>query len=451
MEQTERTLARSEKPDRLTRMPRPRHVYWGVQASTTDHIPVSNNEPLIQRDSLESDVSPELQQIFDRRNSQWSSSRKSSQSTLLDQSSRKGSRDMMALTYDRQPRGTSCVTSIREPRRTSYVTSDTQPRRSSCVTSDRQTRRTSCVAFDRHSRRASCDIQEFNRERRRRSHDSFYGRRKESSSHSNIPQFRKYSHNIVSGTSTRRLSREIPMQPIFEQKHVTTRRHSRVIDEPLRHYEGSSHERSRNYWKHERRHGSRIQHAKSSDYPNFWLRNESPDLEESRSLLLRRKFLSTAAVSSLDSTNSTESSAPDAMFVSSVDSGGSDLEHRRLSLMNRISTGSVPQIMSRPPPWVNEPSNSQQRRRLNDRDYSVDEQSDTLFREWSRVDPAYEERDVRVHRQPRRQLNRGVSENHSPLRVDRQRPYTRQFSVNPRSSNVMVPLIRYPDEDNCSR
>lgn len=170
-----------------------------------------------------------------------------------------------------------------------------------------------------------------------------------------------------------------------------------------------------------------------------------------KSLFLRRKFLSTAAVSSLDSTNSTESSAPEAIFASSVDSAGSDLEHRRLSLMNRIPTGSVPQIMSRPIAAVNPSQNTQQRRRLQNRDYSVDAQSDTLFREWSRVDPAYEERSApREQRDQRRRLDRGASEDHSALRPGRQRAYSRQLTANP-GSNVMVPFICYPDEANCSR
>ncbi|ETN85361.1 hypothetical protein NECAME_16801 [Necator americanus] len=139
-----------------------------------------------------------------------------------------------------------------------------------------------------------------------------------------------------------------------------------------------------------------------------------------RSLFLRRKFLSTAAVSSLDSTNSTESSAPEAIFASSVDSAGSDLEHRRLSLMNRLPTGSAPHLMSRQAPSSANPPANTQRRRFRNRDYSVDAQSDSLFREWSRVDPAYEERDTRDHRdqrEPRRRLERGASEDQSASRL----------------------------------
>lgn len=75
-----------------------------------------------------------------------------------------------------------------------------------------------------------------------------------------------------------------------------------------------------------------------------------------RSLLVQRKMLSTAAVSSMDS-NSLESSGPEPFFVSSMDSSGSDLgtvwpgersrrafaEQRRLSLLNRQTT-SIPHV-----------------------------------------------------------------------------------------------------------
>ncbi|PIO65741.1 hypothetical protein TELCIR_12570 [Teladorsagia circumcincta] len=74
--------------------------------------------------------------------------------------------------------------------------------------------------------------------------------------------------------------------------------------------------------------------------------------------------------------------------------------------MNRLPTGSMPQMISRPMATTN-PLQNPQRRRMQGRDYSVDAQSDTLFREWSRVDPAYEGRD---HRDERRRLDRGVSE-----------------------------------------
>ncbi|VDM62518.1 unnamed protein product [Angiostrongylus costaricensis] len=318
---------------------------------------ISNDEPpLTYQNSHESDISHELQKIFDRGNSHSSDSRKSSQSTLYDKSSSKDARNTM---LDGQPR------------RTSY------------------------------------NIRDFNRDRRRRSCDFFYGRHTGSSSHLDFPQ--SNSHSVVCGTLSRRLPRELPMLPIFEQNRDIIGGDSCAINERhLRHDENSSYEQSKNRKKRKRRPGSHIQHATIAYDADFWPRNRPRDPWESRSLLLRRKFLSTAAVSSLDSTNSTESSAPDAMFVSSVDSGGSDLGY-------------------------------------------VDEHSDSLFREWSRVDPAYEERDVSIQRYPRRQLIRGVSEDQSPLRGDRQRTYTRQYSANPRTSNVMVPLIRYPDEANCNR
>ncbi|CAJ0607632.1 unnamed protein product [Cylicocyclus nassatus] len=170
-----------------------------------------------------------------------------------------------------------------------------------------------------------------------------------------------------------------------------------------------------------------------------------------KSLFLRRKFLSTAAVSSMDSTNSTESSAPEAIFASSVDSAGSDLEHRRLSLLNRIPTGSVPHLNTRPYPNINPPPTSHRRRLNNRENFSVDAQSDTLFREWSRVDPAYEERDLQERRdtQNSRRLGRGVSEDQA-LRPSRARVYSRQLTVNP-GGNPLIPYIRYPDEMNCPR
>ena len=62
-----------------------------------------------------------------------------------------------------------------------------------------------------------------------------------------------------------------------------------------------------------------------------------------RSLLIQRKGLSTAAVSSMDS-NSIDSTGQDVLFASSMDSSGSDLEQRRLSLMNRHVTISTPHV-----------------------------------------------------------------------------------------------------------
>ncbi|XGW13253.1 hypothetical protein V3C99_013690, partial [Haemonchus contortus] len=170
-----------------------------------------------------------------------------------------------------------------------------------------------------------------------------------------------------------------------------------------------------------------------------------------KSMFLRRKFLSTGAVSSRDSTNSTESSAPEAIFGSSVDSAGDDLEHRRRSLMSRLAAGSVPQIISVPSiANINPLRNSQRLRQMPDRDFSVDAQSDTLFREWSRVDPAYERRDGRNRREERRRLDRGASEDQSTFRRGGVRLNSRQLTTKSGSS-VILPYIRYPDEAICGR
>lgn len=58
----------------------------------------------------------------------------------------------------------------------------------------------------------------------------------------------------------------------------------------------------------------------------------------SRNILLQRQFLSTAAVSSMESNNSTDDS--DQRFSNSFDSTRSELERRRLSLMNQQDAGS---------------------------------------------------------------------------------------------------------------
>ncbi|WKX95418.1 hypothetical protein Q1695_012121 [Nippostrongylus brasiliensis] len=328
--------------------------------------------------------------------------------------------------------------------------------------------------FDDELRRKSRDLVDFNRDRRRHSRDLFYDRdldaryasnerrnpisRRPSdirdfyAVHNTIRQQRRNSRDVFYSLQERRLSRELPERPMFvDSQDTLTRRNSRGIDdrrssrnmEPL--YERS--ERS----ERQRRRSSFIRHAAVSHDTNFWHQAESSNAKDSRSLFLRRKFLSTAAVSSLDSTNSTESSAPEAIFASSVDSAGSDLEHRRLSLLNRVPTGSMPLMISRALPVMN-PAQNAQRQRLRNRDYSVDAQSDTLFREWSRVDPAYEEQAaVREHPVQRGRLDRGASVDQNSLRSNnRQRAYSRQMTANP-SGNVMVPFICYPDEANCSR
>ncbi|CAP37750.1 Protein CBG20803 [Caenorhabditis briggsae] len=121
-------------------------------------------------------------------------------------------------------------------------------------------------------------------------------------------------------------------------------------------------------------------------------------------ILLQRQFLSTAAVSSMESNNSTDDS--DQRFSNSFDSMRSELERRRLSLLNQTDANSSDEACS----------SSQ---RMNNRDYSVDVRSDHLFREWSRVDPAYDPLD--------RRLQRGHTVDHSAMNQHRQ--FQRQFSL----------------------
>ncbi|CAB3405433.1 unnamed protein product [Caenorhabditis bovis] len=120
-----------------------------------------------------------------------------------------------------------------------------------------------------------------------------------------------------------------------------------------------------------------------------------------RNLLLQRQFLSTAAVSSMESNVSTDESDP--LFASSFDSTRSELERRRLSLMNATDYGNQ-----------EGPSAT--------RDYSVDARSDSLFREWSRVDPAYDPYDTR-------KLQRGHTVDQTTHHQQSPRRFERQFSL----------------------
>ncbi|EGT40930.1 hypothetical protein CAEBREN_13142 [Caenorhabditis brenneri] len=123
-----------------------------------------------------------------------------------------------------------------------------------------------------------------------------------------------------------------------------------------------------------------------------------------KNLLLQRQFLSTAAVSSMESNNSTDDS--DQRFSNSFDSTRSELERRRLSLLNQADANSSDEACS-------------STQRINNRDYSVDMRSDSLFREWSRVDPAYDPLD--------RRLQRGHTVDHSAM--NQPRHFQRQFSL----------------------
>ncbi|EPB65278.1 hypothetical protein ANCCEY_15659, partial [Ancylostoma ceylanicum] len=214
---------------------------------------------------------------------------------------------------------------------------------------DFDSRRSSTDRRGSQSRRQSQDIRDFYMHRDHRA--------------------RRSSRDFVYGVQSRKVSRELPMVPTVEVSKAQSRRNSRMYDDRRFSRDMSPlYERNENRERRRRR-SSFIRHVAVSHDANFWAREQSPDRDgrDGRSLFLRRKFLSTAAVSSLDS-NSTESSAPEAIFASSVDSAGSDLEHRRLSLLNRIPTGSVPHMALRQAPAINPPPNSQ-RRRLQNRDY----------------------------------------------------------------------------------
>ncbi|KAF1765846.1 hypothetical protein GCK72_005799 [Caenorhabditis remanei] len=123
-----------------------------------------------------------------------------------------------------------------------------------------------------------------------------------------------------------------------------------------------------------------------------------------KNILLQRQFLSTAAVSSMESNNSTDDS--DQRFSNSFDSTRSELERRRLSLLNQADANSSDEACSSV-------------QRINNRDYSVDLRSDSLFREWSRIDPAYDPLD--------RRLQRGHTVDHSVM--NQPRHFQRQFSL----------------------
>ncbi|EYC45494.1 hypothetical protein Y032_0425g1226 [Ancylostoma ceylanicum] len=444
------------------------------KASNQFHRRIENQSPT-RRSSHESDASRELRELFSRRSSQLVDSRKTSRSSavigdrrpsrdsrrdsIFDNLSRRPSRDLRDFNRDRRRYSRDLFYDRDrdlDSRRSSGDRRESQPRRQSQDIRDFYMRRGSRGGDsdrrdsrdepnhdrDFDSRRSSTDRR--GSQSRRQSQDirDFYMHRDH--------RARRSSRDFVYGVQSRKVSRELPMVPTVEVSEAQSRRNSRMYDDRRFSRDMSPlYERNENRERRRRR-SSFIRHVAVSHDANFWAREQSPDRDgrDGRSLFLRRKFLSTAAVSSLDS-NSTESSAPEAIFASSVDSAGSDLEHRRLSLLNRIPTGSVPHMALRQAPSINPPPNSQ-RRRLQNRDYSVDAQSDTLFREWSRVDPAYEGRDAREHRDPRRRLERGVSEDQSSLRPVRARAYSRQLTANP-GGNVMVPFICYPDEVNCSR
>ncbi|CAI5441604.1 unnamed protein product [Caenorhabditis angaria] len=126
-----------------------------------------------------------------------------------------------------------------------------------------------------------------------------------------------------------------------------------------------------------------------------------------KSLLLQRQFLSTAAVSSMESNISTDDSDP--IFASSFDSTRSELERRRLSLLNQADQNDSDEACT-------------STQRVNHRDYSVDATSDSLFREWSRVDPAYVDNS-------NQRLQRGHTVDHSSHFQPNRSHFQRQFSL----------------------
>ncbi|GMR34270.1 hypothetical protein PMAYCL1PPCAC_04465, partial [Pristionchus mayeri] len=173
-----------------------------------------------------------------------------------------------------------------------------------------------------------------------------------------------------------------------------------------------------------------------------------------KSLLTERKFLSTvtnpAAPSSFESTASSSSYAggpsSDANFASSVDSA--ELERRRLSLMScndgtratnipAIATSSRRPVAEIPP----------FHRNSNQRDYAVDAHTDHVFREFSRIDPAYPSPTFSSRPVSRRQTvdqDEGLPE--LPRRFPSYAQQNRQYSMSGTGGTPMIPLIRYPED-----
>ncbi|GMS82287.1 hypothetical protein PENTCL1PPCAC_4462 [Pristionchus entomophagus] len=173
-----------------------------------------------------------------------------------------------------------------------------------------------------------------------------------------------------------------------------------------------------------------------------------------KNLLTQRKFLSTvanpAAPSSFDSTASSSSYAggpsSDANFASSVDSA--ELERRRLSLMScndgfrathipAIATSSRRPVAEIPPFHCNP----------NQRDYSVDAHTDHVFREFSRIDPAYPSPTFSSRPVSRRQTvdpEEGLPE--QPRRFPVFAQQHRQYSMGGAGGIPVIPLIRYPED-----
>ncbi|KAK6024619.1 hypothetical protein OSTOST_09569, partial [Ostertagia ostertagi] len=322
----------------------------------TLHLPA---ESPTRRSSRESDVSQELRDVFRRRESQPVESRRTSQC------SSSGNR-RFSVAHDSSRRVSQQI----ESRRMSQSSSHGE-------------RRTS-IAHD-SSRRQSREFQEFMRDVRRHSRDLYNERdldqedamRREMETrwladyirdYYEVVQQRRKWRDMLYNLQNRRFLREAPVRPI-QQEMSPDRQGARVSTKP-RVFPGLE----PLYEKHESRHDGRRRRLRNSFVRRAALSHDAvfmsrkPEQIDDRSMFLRRKFLSTAAVSSLDSTNSTESSAPEAIFASSVDSAGSDLEHRRLSLMNRLPTGSMPQMISRPMA-TNNPLQNPQRRRMQGRDY----------------------------------------------------------------------------------
>ncbi|KAK5978680.1 hypothetical protein GCK32_007613, partial [Trichostrongylus colubriformis] len=329
----------------------------------TLHIP---EDETTRRSS--SDVSPELRNVFRRRSSQQVDSRRtSSQCTSL------GDR-RVSVVHDGSPRvsiardGTRRISAAHEnPRRVS-IAHDTPRRISAAQDGSRRismvkdgSQRTSIshdgsrhtsIAYD-GPRRESRDFQEFMEDVRRHSGDTHYERERDNDEairremesrwlaeyirdyYEVVHQRRKW-RDMLYNLQNRRLLRELPIRPMLTEELPGRRvslAGSRPRLEPL--YEKQEQQRQDG---RQRRHRNTFVRRVALSHDAVFLSRKPEDVDD-RSLLLRRKFLSTAAVSSLDSTNSTESSAPDAIFASSVDSATSDLgEHGRMRPYSRQLT-----------------------------------------------------------------------------------------------------------------
>ncbi|VDO23276.1 unnamed protein product [Haemonchus placei] len=194
------------------------------------------------------------------------------------------------------------------------------------------------VALD-GSRRESRDFQDFVRDVRRHSRSSFNrecylnnSMRRELETrwlddyirdyYAVIEQRQKW-HDMLYDLQNRRLLHEMLLLPTMEDE-LSSRRGLGAPSEP-RVFHGMETLFEKHEYSRAGRHLRKPFLRRTALSHDAVFLPRSVEKQDDRSMFLRRKFLSTGAVSSRDSTNSTESSAPEAIFGSSVDSAGSDL------------------------------------------------------------------------------------------------------------------------------